>query len=131
MVSDRRRLIFLVLPLLLSTTVVWAQPATLLGHSPGPIKASYKITRKLKIKKKPNPEYTNEAKSGGIQGVVVLRVEFKADGTIGDIQPIRGLPRGLTEKAIEAARLIKFEPEMVDGQPTSKTLTVTYRFSLG
>ncbi|HEY6186549.1 MAG TPA: energy transducer TonB [Pyrinomonadaceae bacterium] len=128
--SDRRRLVFLVLPLLLSTTVVWAQPPTMLFHSPVAVKVSYKVTRKLKIKKKPNPEYTSEAKSGGIQGVVVLRVEFKADGTIGDIQTVRGLPRGLTEKAIEAARLIKFQPEMVNGQPTTKTLTVTYRFSL-
>jgi TonB family protein len=102
----------------------------MLFHSPVAVKVSYKVTRKLKIKKKPNPEYTSEAKSGGIQGVVVLRVEFKADGTIGDIQTVRGLPRGLTEKAIEAARLIKFQPEMVNGQPTTKTLTVTYRFSL-
>jgi TonB family protein len=126
-VSDRSCAVFLILTLLFSSTAAWARPSTLVRQSP---QASHKITRKLKIKKKPNPKYTDEARSIRLQGQVVLRVEFKADGTIGEIETLSGLPRGLTEKAIEAARLIEFEPEMVDGQPVSKRLLIMYRFRL-
>lgn len=128
--SYRRYLVFLALPLFLGTAVVWAQPPTLLGRLPQTGNAGLKITRKLKIRKKPNPQYTEEARRSGVEGMVVLRVEFRADGTIGDINPVEELPGGLTEKAIEAARLIEFEPQMVDGQPSSKTLMVSYRFNL-
>jgi hypothetical protein len=61
---------------------------------------------------------------------VVLRVEFRADGSVGEIQPLGKLPDGLTEKAVEAAKLIKFQPEMKDGQPVSKTLEIVYIFKL-
>jgi len=128
--SDRRYVIFLVPALLLGTVATWAHPSVRVGQSPQTDNAGHKVTRKLKIKKKPNPRYTEEARSKGIEGVVVLRVEFRADGTIGDIQPVKELQGGLTERAIEVARLIEFEPEMVDDQPSSKTLTVTYRFNL-
>ncbi|HEX8772110.1 MAG TPA: energy transducer TonB [Pyrinomonadaceae bacterium] len=129
--SDRRYILFLVPALLLLGAVAaWAQPRALLSRLPQADNAGHKVTRKLKINKKPNPQYTEEARSRGIEGVVVLRVEFKADGTIGDIKPVKALSGGLTEKAIEAARLIEFEPQMVDDQPSSKTLTVTYRFNL-
>jgi TonB family protein len=129
--SDRRCVVVLVTALLVNALTAWAHTPSPLGQSPQAGVVAHKVTRKLKIRKKPNPGYTEEAKSVGIQGVVVLRVEFRADGTIGDVQPVKGLPGGLTEKAIEAARLIEFEPELVDGQPSGKMLTVTYRFRLG
>lgn len=87
-------------------------------------------TRKLVIKYKPNPGYTKEARRNGTEGRVVLRVEFKADGEIGSVEPVEGLPNGLTEEAVEAARRIRFEPELRDGQPVSKKLHVVYMFRL-
>jgi len=59
-----------------------------------------------------------------------LRVEFRADGSVGEIQPLGKLPDGLTEKAVEAAKLIKFQPEMRGSQPVSKTLEIIYDFRL-
>jgi periplasmic protein TonB len=87
-------------------------------------------TRRLVIKAKPNPGYTLEARRNGVEGRVVLRVEFRAGGQIGDITPLEELPDGLTEKAVEAAKLIEFEPELRDGQPVTRTLRVMFQFRL-
>jgi TonB family protein len=73
--------------------------------------------------------YTQEAKNLGVQGTVVLQVVFQADGTIGAVKVIRGLPHGLTENAIGAARKIKFEPAMKDGKPVSVRGSLEFTFN--
>jgi TonB family protein len=57
---------------------------------------------------------------------VVLRVTFGANGQIGAISVISGLPEGLTEEAIEAAKKIKFKPARRGGVPYSVTKPVEY-----
>ncbi len=79
-----------------------------------------KITRNLLIRSKPRPSYTDLARQNNIQGTVLLKVYFKANGIIGKITPIKTLPFGLTEQAIVAARKIQFDPAMKKG----KTITV-------
>jgi TonB family protein len=61
-------------------------------------------------------KYTREARDNRIAGVVVLSVIFGVDGQLRDIKVVRGLPDGLTEKAIEAAKKIRFSPAKADGQ---------------
>ncbi|HEV2668421.1 MAG TPA: energy transducer TonB, partial [Blastocatellia bacterium] len=75
-------------------------------------------------------QYTQEAKDNKVEGTVILRVVFGADGQISDIRVIRGLPHGLTEKAIEAANKIRFEPAMKDGRPVSVRGELEYNFRL-
>ena len=75
-------------------------------------------------------QYTQEARDNNVEGTVVLSVVFGADGQIGDIKVIRGLPHGLTQKAIEAASKIRFEPAMKDGRPVSVRGYVEYSFKL-
>lgn len=87
-------------------------------------------TEGVKVLSKPRADYTNEARANSVQGKVVLRVTFKADGTIGTIGVISGLPDGLTERAIEAAKGIKFKPAMRDGVPYSVTKPVEYTFTI-
>jgi hypothetical protein len=41
---------------------------------------------------------------------VRLIVVFRSSGKIGAIEVIEGLPGGLTEKAIEVAKALKFKP---------------------
>jgi TonB family protein len=89
-----------------------------------------KITRRLKIKAKPDAKYTDEGRKNRVEGKVVLRVVFGADGSIGDITPVKELPYGLTDEAVKAARLMSFEPEEVNGRPVPKTLNVVYIFRL-
>lgn len=86
------------------------------------------ITKPLRIVSKPRPAYTEAARSNDIVGTVILRVTFLASGQIGSIAPVKGLPFGLTEQAIAAARLIKFEAAESIGGPVSVTRTVEYSF---
>jgi TonB family protein len=75
-------------------------------------------------------QYTQEAKDNKVEGTVVLSVVFGADGQIGEVKVIRGLPHGLTQKAIEAASKIRFEPAMKDGKPVSVRRMLEYSFKL-
>jgi TonB family protein len=88
------------------------------------------VGQKAVVTKKPEPKYTKEAKQLRITGTVVLRCVFRASGKITDIAVIQGLPNGLTERAIEAARKIKFKPAIKDGHPVSMWMQLEYNFNL-
>src|SRR5262245_6726126 len=81
----------------------------------GPMSINLKPT----IIYKEKPKYTKEAIDNHVEGLVVLNVVFTADGRITSIVVIKGLPYGLTEKAIEAAKKIRFQPATKDDQPVS------------
>ncbi|MBD0373542.1 MAG: energy transducer TonB, partial [Pyrinomonadaceae bacterium] len=46
------------------------------------------------------------------------------------IRAVKGLPDGLTEKAIAAARQIKFVPAQKDGRNVSQYIQIEYNFNL-
>ncbi len=79
---------------------------------------------------KPSPKYTDAARQNNIQGNVVLKITFLANGQIGSIAPVTRLPHGLTEQAIAAARQIRFTPALKDGQPVSKIKSVQFSFTI-
>lgn len=81
----------------------------------------------VKILSKPEAAYAD--RSACIRGSVALRVTFQADGSIGKISVIAGLPYGFTESAIAAARKIKFIPAKLNGIPVTSTRTIQYSFS--
>jgi TonB family protein len=87
-------------------------------------------TAKLKLVSKPRPSYTDLARYYNISGFVMLRVNFLADGTIGDVTPVQKLPFGLADMALAAARNIRFEPAKKDGIPYSVTSTIQYSFTI-
>ncbi len=88
------------------------------------------VTQSIKIISKPRPGYTDAARTANIQGTVILRVTFLASGQIGSISSVKGLPNGLTEQAIAAARRITFEPAKRDGVGQSVTKQIEYSFSI-
>ena len=85
-------------------------------------------TRPLRILSKPRPAYTDFARFYWITGTVILRVTFLASGEIGDVTSRSSLPFGLTQRAIEAAKSMRFEPMTRDGNPMSVTKQVEYSF---
>lgn len=87
-------------------------------------------TEAIKILAKPRPGYTDAARQAQVSGTVRLRVTFLANGSIGSVSTVSGLPNGLTEKAIEAARAIKFEPAKKGGVPYPVTRQIEYNFTL-
>jgi len=96
--------------------------------APPPVRSV--VTQKLSITSKPRPGYTDSARQANIQGTVILRVTFLGSGQIGSISPVKGLPNGLTEQAIAAARRISFTPQMAGGVPQSVTKQIEYTFSI-
>lgn len=88
------------------------------------------VTKDVTITSKPQPRYTDAARQNNVQGSVTLRVTFNADGTIGAVSPVNSLPNGLTEQAIAAAKQIKFQPAMRNGQPIAKVKQVVYSFTI-
>jgi TonB family protein len=88
------------------------------------------VDTRIRLLKKPEPNYTQTAKGEQIRGTVILKCVFAADGTVTNIRVVQGLPNGLTEKAIEAARKIKFIPATKDGKNVSMWMQLEYNFNL-
>lgn len=74
--------------------------------------------------------YTEEARQNKVQGTVLLNVIFTAEGRITSIRVVRGLPDGLTERAIEAAQKIRFQPATKNGSPVSVRGNLEFTFNL-
>lgn len=87
-------------------------------------------TTDIKILSKPRPGYTDEARQQNVRGTVILRVTFLANGSIGSVSTVKGLPYGLTEKAIAAARNIRFTPPMRNGQAYTVNKVVHFNFTI-
>ena len=96
------------------------------GSSVVPMTASLRPTILYREKAK----YTEEARQNKIQGTVVLQVVFNVNGSITEVKVIRGLPDGLTEKAIEAAKKIRFNPAVKNGTPVSVRGSLEFTFNL-
>jgi TonB family protein len=88
------------------------------------------VTSKARLISKPEPQYTEDARKNQITGTVVLKVVFASNGSISNIRTVSGLPYGLTERAIAAARQIKFVPATKDGHPVSMWMQLEYNFNL-
>lgn len=88
------------------------------------------VDRKAILIMKPEPAYTEAARQKQITGTVVLKTVFSSNGSVVNIVTVNGLPDGLTEKAIDAARKIKFIPAVKDGKFVSMWMQLEYNFNL-
>ena len=79
---------------------------------------------------KPEPQYTEEARRNQITGTVILSVIFSRAGQVTSIRAVQTLCCGLTEKAIAAARQIRFVPATRGGQTVSTYMQLEYNFNL-
>ena len=88
------------------------------------------VTTKARVLRKPEPNYTEEARGSQTTGTVILRCIFGANGRVFAFHIVAGLPHGLTARAIMAARQIKFIPATKDGRPVSMWMELQYNFNL-
>jgi TonB family protein len=87
-------------------------------------------TTPVEITFKPNPIYTDEARSLKLQGEVLLEVSFSANGSLHVNRVVRGLGHGLDEAAAAAANKIRFKPALRNGQPVDSTAIVHVTFQM-
>jgi len=95
-----------------------------IAQAEGPASSAVEITYK------PQPVYTDEARSLKLEGEVLLEVMFNANGTLHVNRVVRGLGHGLDEAAIAAANKMRFKPALRMGQPVDSTAVVHVLFQL-
>ena len=102
------------------------------NNSNGPVNIfkSAEVEQRARLLAKPEPQYTEEARRNQVTGTVTLRCVFSSAGDVVQIHTIQTLPFGLTERAIAAARQIKFIPAMKGGHPVSVWMQLEYNFNL-
>lgn len=106
-----------------------AQPKAIVPQAPPPPAAAAKTAPKVLYK--PKPEYTAEAKSLNLQGVVTVRIRVSASGAVSVLGVVgSGLGHGLNEAAIRAVQQMRFQPATSGGQPTDWEGTVNITFQL-
>jgi TonB family protein len=87
-------------------------------------------TNSVEITFKPQPVYTDEARSLKLEGEVLLEVMFGANGTLHVNRVVKGLGHGLDEAAIAAANKMRFKPALRNGLPMDSTAIVHVSFQM-
>lgn len=88
------------------------------------------VSRKARLGMKPEPAYSEVARQNGITGTVVIKCIFASNGSVTNIRVVSGLPFGLTEIAVDAAKKIRFIPAVKDGKYVSMWMQLEYNFNL-
>ena len=107
-----------------------ARAETIPTNDPDRVYKSPEVSTRPRVIAKPEPQYTEQARRDQVTGTVVLRVVFSSSGQVTNIHAVQKLGGGLTEKAIAAARQIRFLPAMRNGQPVSMYMQLEYNFNL-
>jgi TonB family protein len=94
------------------------------------LEQQYRETRKPRVIHRVEPVYPADARDKNIKGSVVLTMVVDREGNPQDIKIWRSLYPSMDQAAIEAARQMRFEPALNDGQPVSETLLIEFYFSL-
>jgi TonB family protein len=79
---------------------------------------------------KPDPSYSNAARTVKFHGTLILRVIISKDGDVPSLQVLKGLPFGLNRQALESVSKWRCEPATVDGQPVSALVPIEVSFRL-
>jgi len=99
------------------------RPAT-----PGHIRISSGVAQGLLISKA-NPLYPPDARKQRVQGVVVLKVNIDKEGDVTNVELISGHPL-LAPAAIDAVKLWKYKPYLLNGEPIAVETQVQVNFTL-
>ena len=80
----------------------------------------------------PKPKYTADAMRAKVQGIVEMSAVVMPDGTVTDVQVTRSLDQsfGLDEEAKRTARLWKFRPGTLKGEPVPVRIRLELTFNL-
>lgn len=78
----------------------------------------------------PQPGYTDEARALKINGTVSMAVLVTESGGVDAVLLFRGPGHGLDERAMEAARQLRFSPALQDGKPIPYWTKLSIEFNL-
>jgi len=75
------------------------------------------------------PVYPDAARSGRVQGMVIVEATIGANGKVIDAKVLRSVPM-LDQAALDAVRQWEFTPTLLNGAPVPVVMTVTINFKL-
>lgn len=78
------------------------------------------------------PKYPDLARRAGLQASVILMITIERDGTVGEVQVLRGPDQrwGFDLAAIEAVKQWRYHPALLSGRPVAVYAQVMVEFSL-
>ena len=77
------------------------------------------------------PGYTEEARKNRVEGIVLLEVVVRANGSVDNAKVVRGLGFGLDESALrEVVTKWKFKPGTLEGRPVDVQALIEVSFRL-
>jgi TonB family protein len=79
---------------------------------------------------RPRPNYTEQARKNGVQGIIRVRVLVGLDGLVKDVRFVSHLPDGLDNEAAKAVRQMRFKPATRAGQPVNFWQMLEVEFNL-
>ena len=83
------------------------------------------------VRTKVQPTYPEEARKAGVQDIIVLELEIRADGTVASAAAVQGKEPSLIEAAKAAALQWTFEPALDrSGKPVAVKYLITLAFKL-
>ncbi|WP_158623794.1 energy transducer TonB [Corallococcus llansteffanensis] len=78
----------------------------------------------------PEAGYTVEAAKRGVEGLLVLRCIITREGAVEQCQPLKTLPRGLTEETLRALQASRYTPALFKGEPIAVRFNFFFLFLL-
>jgi peptidyl-prolyl cis-trans isomerase A (cyclophilin A) len=99
------------------------------GTLPKRVDISAGVAQGMLVSKTP-PVYPIDAKQAGVQGTVVLSAVIGRDGIIRDLQVVSG-PDLLQQAALDAVKMWRYRPYLLNGQPVEVRTTINIIFTLG
>ncbi len=125
--NKTRILLSLIFTSLLSLTLF---PNPIFAQDKAERKGDVRVTKKPKLVKSVEAEYTEEAIKNKIEGKVKLRLTITAVGTVEKVEVLQGLGFGLDETAQKAAEQFVFEPAEINNLPAAVVLSFVIDFSM-
>ena len=101
------------------------EPAPAKLEPPKPV-----VTTPIQVVEQFSPDYTDQARREGIEGVVTLEFEVAEAGVAENMRVVRSIDPGLDRKAMEALAKWRFRPATADGKPVRKRARASMEFKL-
>jgi TonB family protein len=92
---------------------------------------SVEETHLPKLIRSVRPEYPEEAKKRGIEGLVILKAHVDKTGSVSEVKILRSSGYAILDSAaISGVMQYKFEPPLQGGEPISTWVTIPVKFKL-
>ena len=111
---------------LLARSVTDQPPADTRAGAVGSIRVGGSIKEPRKIRDV-RPVYPATARAANVSGVVILEATIGRDGAVRNLKVLRSVPE-LDRAALGAARLWRFTPTLLNGQPIEVGMSITMNF---